>query len=487
MSDGLISLPSRDVRNRYTPLVRAVRVLHMADDLLALVISYFLAYALRFGIPIHGIISGKFQNHHAAVYFRRSWVYIGVMFVVLFVAYALLGMYDGHQRLRRTPLLWNAIVGNGFVIACVAVYLYFFKRHWHMRGFIPLALLINIPMTVVVRMATNGALTWARRRHPSLRGRVLLVGETRDAETLKGWASHGLIKGWEIVQQIPSPKSQRDVRETLPSLLTDDVSAVFVMDREMEIDVVMDIVRLCARRCKTVKALIPRFLTLYNPYASGDEIEGIPIVHFSSARFGDCDNKFRRGASRLMALGLFLLASPVLLLVSLLIRLDGQGPALFIQDRFGREDRVFRMYKFRTMCRDAEARLAELRRFNEADGALFKMKCDPRVTPLGRFLRKTSIDELPQLINILRGEMRLVGPRPLPVGDLEGYRGSWHFMRQLCSPGITCIWQVSGRSGIGFEDMCLLDIWYLLNRDWGLDVRILIRTAWVVVFRHGAY
>lgn len=487
MSDGAVSLPLTGVRNRYIATVRAVRFLHMADDLAALVISYVLAYAIRFGVPLSSMFSGDFQSHYAAVYFRRSWIYVSLTFGFLFVAYAVLGMYDGHRRLRRTPLLWNAIVGNGCVIGCVAVYLFFSKSQWHMRGFLPLALLLNIPMTVAVRVATNAALTWARRRHPSLRGRVLLVGKTRDAETLLSWASRGSIKGWEVIRQVASPTSLIEMRQTLPGQLTDDISAVFVMDREMKIDIVMDIVRIAARRGKIVKALIPRFLTLHNPYASGDQIEGIPIVHFSSPRFGDCDASFRRAASRLLAFGLFALAFPVLLMVALLIRLDGQGPALFIQKRFGREGRMFRMYKFRTMCRDAESRLQELRRFNEADGALFKMKCDPRVTPLGRFLRKTSIDEMPQLINILRGEMRLVGPRPLPVSDLEGYRNSWHFMRQLCSPGITCIWQVAGRSGIGFEDMCLLDVWYLLNRDWILDVRILFRTAWVVISGHGAY
>ena len=487
MSDGAVSLPPPGVRNRYTAMVRIVRFIHIADDLAALMLAYACAYAMRFGLSLHGMFTGEFTSHYAAVYFRRSWVYLSLVFVFLFVAYAVLGMYDGHRRLRRTPLLWNAIVANGFVIGCVAIYLFFSKGQWHMRGFLPLALLLNIPITVAVRMATNAAVTWARRRHPSLRGRAILLGQNRDAETLRAWSAQGRLKGWEIVRQMPAPQSVLEVRQKLSPLLTDDISAVFVMERDMKIDVVMDIVRLASRRGKVVKALIPRFLELHNPYACGDQIEGIPIVHFSSPGFGHCDAGFRKVASRLLALGLFILASPVLLLATLIVRLDGQGPALFIQNRFGCGGRMFRMYKFRTMCRDAESRLAELRRYNEADGALFKMKRDPRVTPIGRFLRKTSIDELPQLINILRGEMRLVGPRPLPVSDLEGYQGSWHFMRQLCPPGITCIWQVSGRSGIGFEDMCLLDVWYLLNRDWILDARILFRTAWVVVFGHGAY
>ena len=127
MSDGAVSFPSKGVLNRYTAMVRAVRFLHMADDLAALVASYFLAYFLRFGLPLSGMFSGDFQSNYASVYFRRSWVYLSLTFGFLFVAYAVLGMYDGHRRLRRTPLLWNAIVANGFVIGCVAVYLFFSK------------------------------------------------------------------------------------------------------------------------------------------------------------------------------------------------------------------------------------------------------------------------------------------------------------------------------------------------------------------------
>ena len=131
--------------------------------------------------------------------------------------------------------------------------------------------------------------------------------------------------------------------------------------------------------------------------------------------------------------------------------------------------------------------LDALRGRNESDGALFKLHDDPRVTRVGRFLRRTSLDELPQLVNILRGEMRFVGPRPLPCADIEPYLHTWHCLRQFVRPGLTCIWQCAGRSDIGFEGMSLLDGWYVLNRDWMLDIRIFARTLWTVLFQHGAY
>ena len=184
---------------------------------------------------------------------------------------------------------------------------------------------------------------------------------------------------------------------------------------------------------------------------------------------------------------MLVVGSPFLLLIGLAIRLETPGPALFVQERYGLGARKFRMYKFRTMVADAEARLAELRSRNETDGALFKMHDDPRVTRVGRFLRRTSLDELPQLINIAKGEMRFVGPRPLPCADVEPYLASWQGFRHAVPPGLTCIWQVTGRSDVGFEAMSQLDIWYALNRSWVLDVRILSRTFRTVVFGAGAY
>ena len=238
---------------------------------------------------------------------------------------------------------------------------------------------------------------------------------------------------------------------------------------------------------KAIKALFPRFLTLHNPYRSGDMVAGIPIVHFSPPEFVSTDRGIRRVISRAIAFTGTVLVAPFVFPISLAIRLDSPGKAIFRQDRYGKGGAKFSMLKFRTMYDGAECEIKRLRNHNESDGALFKMHDDPRVTRLGVFLRRTSIDEIPQIINILRGEMRFIGPRPLPFQDLEGYKDSWHFMRQNCYPGISCVWQVSGRSDIGFEDMCLLDIWYWLNRSGLLDARILFRTIWVVFFRRGAY
>ena len=162
-------------------------------------------------------------------------------------------------------------------------------------------------------------------------------------------------------------------------------------------------------------------------------------------------------------------------------------PALFVQERMGVNRKPFRMFKFRTMYDRAEEMRAQIEEFNESSGGLFKIRMDPRITPVGRFLRRFSLDEVPQLLNVVRGEMVLVGPRPLPRRDFENYYEEWHYSRHQGMPGLTCLWQVSGRSDLDFHNMCILDVYYLRNQGWLMDLKILLKTIWVVLFARGAY
>ena len=189
---------------------------------------------------------------------------------------------------------------------------------------------------------------------------------------------------------------------------------------------------------------------------------------------------------RVGALVLLTLSAPLLGLIACLIKLDSPGPVLHAMDWVGRRGRRFRGYKFRTMEVGAEHRKGELLRFNEMTGPVFKMRNDPRVTRLGRWLRRTSFDELPQLWSVLRGDMSLVGPRP-PGPHEYAHFEPWQKLKLSVTPGITCIWQVSGRSGITqFEDWVRLDLQYI--REWSLwlDIRLLLATIPAVLFGHGA-
>jgi exopolysaccharide biosynthesis polyprenyl glycosylphosphotransferase len=183
---------------------------------------------------------------------------------------------------------------------------------------------------------------------------------------------------------------------------------------------------------------------------------------------------------------LLLLLLPLLVCVAIAVKLSSPGPIFFQQDRIGVNKRRFKILKFRTMVPDAEKLMAHLERRNEVAGPVFKMKNDPRITPIGKWLRRTSIDELPQLFNVLKGDMSLVGPRPLPVRDYEGFNEDWQRRRFSIKPGITCLWQVNGRSGISFDQWMLLDLQYLDEWSLWLDLKILAKTVPAVLRGAGA-
>jgi lipopolysaccharide/colanic/teichoic acid biosynthesis glycosyltransferase len=183
--------------------------------------------------------------------------------------------------------------------------------------------------------------------------------------------------------------------------------------------------------------------------------------------------------------GLVALA-PLFVIIALAVKLTSRGPTLFAQWRSGLGGRPFKMFKFRTMAVDAEARQAELRPASEQDGPAFKLKRDPRVTLIGRLLRKTSIDELPQLWNVLKGEMTLVGPRPLPCDETEACR-PWQRRRLAVTPGLTCFWQVEGRSQVSFDDWMRADLRYVRRRSLWTDLRLILRTVPAVLFGRGAH
>jgi exopolysaccharide biosynthesis polyprenyl glycosylphosphotransferase len=229
----------------------------------------------------------------------------------------------------------------------------------------------------------------------------------------------------------------------------------------------------------------PAVADVAGPRISVRPVAGLPLLHVDQPEFAGGRRVAKSVLDRIVACGLLVGLLPVLLLAALAIRLTSAGPVLFRQTRIGRGGQEFRVVKFRTMHRGAEHRLAELAGSNETDGLLFKIHDDPRVTPVGRFLRRTSLDELPQLLNVLRGDMSLVGPRPLPVKDAD-FTGDVR-RRLLVRPGITGLWQVTGRSRLSWEDSVRLDLYYVENWSISLDLAILLRTVAAVVRGTGAY
>ena len=214
--------------------------------------------------------------------------------------------------------------------------------------------------------------------------------------------------------------------------------------------------------------------------------ESVPLFELKPPVFEGFDYAVKRSFDLVISMLLVFALSPVLLACALAVRLSSRGPVIYRSVRPGIGAMPFHCFKCRTMYRDADRRQADLEDLNEATGALFKIRDDPRMTPVGRFLRRYSLDELPQLFNVVRGDMSLVGPRPLPERDYERLE-DWHKKRYLVMPGITGLWQISGRSDLDFDDLVRLDFLYLERWSVFLDLSILLKTVPAVVLRRGSY
>ena len=217
-----------------------------------------------------------------------------------------------------------------------------------------------------------------------------------------------------------------------------------------------------------------------------EELEGIPFLTFTTTPSNETQLAFKRMLDVTVSALLLFLSLPVILIAALGIKISSGGSVIFKQERIGLNGRIFTLYKFRTMLEDAHARRDELNHLNEMSGPVFKVRSDPRVTGIGRLLRKFSLDELPQLWNVLKGDMSLVGPRPPIPEEVRSYR-RWHRRRLSMKPGLTCLWQISGRSNIDFDRWMQLDLQYIDNWSPSLDMKILLRTIPAVLSGRGAF
>jgi len=263
------------------------------------------------------------------------------------------------------------------------------------------------------------------------------------------------------------------------------IDEVIIADPDFPQDQALELVDRCYRRGIRVR-IAPSTMEILIHRAEFVPGESVPLFELGPPVFEGIDFALKRSFDLVGAAGLLILLSPALVVIALAVRLSSRGPVIYRSMRPGIGHRPFACLKFRTMRTDADQRQGDLESLNEASGALFKIRHDPRLTPVGRVLRRFSLDELPQLVNVLRGEMSLVGPRPLPVRDYELLE-EWHRKRYMVLPGMTGLWQVSGRAELDFDDLVRLDFIYLERWSLALDFAILLKTVPAVIFRRGAY
>jgi exopolysaccharide biosynthesis polyprenyl glycosylphosphotransferase len=325
-----------------------------------------------------------------------------------------------------------------------------------------------IDILVVGSAVEAGPFIEALRRRHDWGFRVAGVIRPRDEET----TSVAGIKVLGTLEQLPNV------------LAAENIAQVFMTGRAWDTDTLRFVADACEELGVTF-SMDANFLGLSVARADVQDFEGWSVLSFSSTPLNAEALVIKRGIDLVGAAFALLLLSPVMALVALAIKLEDGGPVLFAQERSGYFGRSFRMLKFRSMVVDAEARRAELERLNEMSGPVFKMTRDPRITRVGAFIRRTSLDELPQFWNVLRGDMSLVGPRPPIPAEVARYE-RWQMRRLSMKPGITCIWQVSGRNEVDFDTWMRLDLEYIDNWSLFLDIKLLLRTLPAVLAGTGA-
>ncbi|MBL8488313.1 MAG: sugar transferase [Rhodocyclaceae bacterium] len=351
-------------------------------------------------------------------------------------------------------------------------------------------------LTMASRLVLYRVLVLLRRHGRNLRA-VLILGSGSRAEAVLGLIKDAAA-GYRALGYVDAEPNREWEERTglrylgslpvLPKVLAANVvDEVFVA---LPLRSHYDATAVAIRQCEEQGVLVRLPLDIFLPAFSKqyvDRVNGRPIFTVAPSAAPLLYRISKRVLDVVVSLILLVVQLPLFLVVAFLIKRDSPGPVFFVQERVGLNKRPFRLIKFRTMHIRSEEMIGQLEHLNEAGGPVFKIKDDPRITRVGRVLRRTSIDELPQLINVFVGSMSLVGPRPLPLRDVEGFTIDWQRRRFSVRPGITCLWQISGRSQLSFEQWMQLDMDYIDSRSFLGDLEILARTVPIVLKQTGAY
>ncbi len=493
-SAAAVALPAqvseRDIRRKRPPalsflarastLARGLRVISLlALDFAAVALAIFTALVLK------EAAHGKVDLQNATEGTRQFLAFAYLLTALLF---ARSGLYA--ERAQRPGL--PRIVGSLFQVSVVAlIFAVVSGEHFSSYYLFWSSLLFAIVYVSAAR-AVYDRLTDEVMKAAGHQRRAVLVGRGSQIAEVAGALRSGSHLPTEVLGFLsPHPLPDNGLRslgslEDLDHVLErTKVDEVIIADSDFPKDDAVELVDRCHQRGVTVR-LAPSTMEILIHRAEFVPGQSLPLFELGPPVFEGIDFALKRTFDIVGATLLLILLSPVLLAITLAVRLTSRGPALYRSQRRGIGQRPFACLKFRTMQLDAEELQDDLEELNEATGALFKIREDPRLTPVGGLLRRFSLDELPQLVNVLKGDMSLVGPRPLPERDYEMLE-DWHRKRYLVLPGITGLWQVSGRSELDFDDLVNLDFMYLERWSLALDLTILVKTVPAVLTRRGAY
>lgn len=465
-------------------------------DILVLYLTFWMSYALRYNYRIGAMVPVSADTLGLGQWTQHAFV--GIVFTLL--VFAARGVYQVQRKMTWGDYIPLVVTSFGIAIAGVILFAFFIQ-------FSPSrAIYIYVLVIGTTLMLGHRALTLAVRSQLFKRGtgvdHAIIVGQSENARRLAqsllgqsqwGYALKGFISNQENLPRI-NVATEAGIRWTDRLGGTGDIARVarqFHIDEVfiIEADHTNDEIDQMIESCRTSGVrfrLVPELLQISMDRVDITEINGVPLIGVRDASIRGWSALTKRTMDVLVSLVLLVVLAIPAAIIAVLIRRDSDGPMFYTQTRVGQYGREFQMFKFRTMVSDADHQRAQVMQETGGDSRLFKDRQDRRITKTGAWLRKFSIDEMPQIWNVFRGDMAFVGPRPPLPREVAEYQ-TWHQQRLLVRPGMTGLWQVSGRSDLSFDQMVRLDLYYAENWSLWLDLKILLRTIPAVILGRGAY
>ena len=461
------------------------------NDILFFGFSFYYSYYLRFFTKIFRENEISFTLNDNYVLF--SFIFISIAILIFFIS----KLYNWDNIYRGSGYSYRII--RSIIINIVLIILIgsLFNRFTFSRIWLLLLTIFSLITVTVSRLLIEFIIQIIIKKL-NISSKTVILGIGENGKRIEDTFNRRSFWGYNVVGYIDK-NSRIENNEEYASefnilgstenikkvILDNNIQRVIISGLEYKYSEILEIIEKLKGMDVSIM-LFPGFFEFSIKRMAVREISGIPLMQVANIGFFGINLFLKNIVDYLLGAIIYIFFIPIYLIVALMIKIDSPGPIFYKQKRYTKKCREFYIYKFRTMFMDADKRLDELKHLNEADGPLFKIKNDPRITNVGKFLRKFSIDELPQIINVLRGELSLVGPRPPIPEEVEQYN-EWEMKRLDVKQGITGLWQISGRSELNFEEMTRLDLYYIQNWSIFMDIMIILKTLPAVIFSKGAY
>jgi len=453
-------------------------------DVVMILIGFVVAYEVRL---------------HASDFVEIKWVpsllsYLKFLFLfipVWLVVFAGIGLYNFRGVGSMVKEMWLSVVGVSTVLSLMIIIIFFNQDTFFSRLIIIYALFFVSVFVILGRVLIRLLQRYFYRYGIGVR-RVLLVGVNNNTEDLQRYFDNNRNMGWELVGLLDEIKQKGEkvgnyrVLGNLDKLVKIykryGINEIWLTG-ETDDDYQMEIINFCQRK-DLVYRFVPGILGVVSANVETQTIAGMPLIALKETALEGWGRIIKRIFDIFFSLVVLIILGWLFVLIAIMIKIESPGPVFYCSERVGRKGKMFVIYKFRSMVINADKMKKELMAMNEAEGPMFKIKNDPRITRVGHFIRKTRIDELPQVWNVLKGDMSWIGPRPPLADEVKQYKAH-HLKRLAIKSGITGPWQVTGRHDLDFDDIVKLDTYYIENWSIELDVQIFFKTIWLMLTRAG--